>query len=489
MKWKDWNWLNNGVLPLALAVMRVCSLWLWLVILRLILLPTYRGPLLPATLMLAVLLGSMVITGQIARWVQPLVRARVLVAVLGMTAVFLLLWAQLYRASFAWWDVAWLQTWGHEMLFWQNELPPAYLVLYGLIYLWLRGIVDSSRRLEHGHVLAALFSGCLSLVFFFLVMNLEKQPLPASISGLIFLFFAMAMMALALSSLNKGRTHETLMPQGIARPRLNRYWVSSVLVVIGVLLAVGLAATAVIAPATLSQVLLGLGDFVTDAVIFVVKVISLILYPILLLLSWLIRPLVRLIFDRNPEIASPPEPSANEPILRENLPLLDPMATPVPDELRWVLLILGILAIALVFALILRRLHAEEASIEETREFIFSQDLLRTQLGHLWQGWRQTAVAHLPPFLSLTHELDTRQTIRQIYQQLLARAGEQGWPRPQDATPVEYGRELADVFEATAVHQLTEHYQQARYGQTAPTAAQVEEVKQAWQALTQQERE
>jgi hypothetical protein len=145
MNWKHWNWLDGFILPVALSIMRVCTLWLWLVLLQRFLMPSYQGPLLSAYGMTAVILASLFLTRWSVRWLRPIMRARILVAITGLLIIFWLLWAQLYQSQFVLWDAAWLRTWGQEMLFWQNEVPPAYLLLFATIYLWLRGIIDGSR--------------------------------------------------------------------------------------------------------------------------------------------------------------------------------------------------------------------------------------------------------------------------------------------------------------------------------------------------------
>ena len=178
MNWKRWNWLDDIILPLALSVMRVCALWLWLVLIQRFLLPSYQGSLLSAWGMTAVLLASLFLTRWSVRWLRPLMRARVLVAATGLLTIFWLLWAQLYQSQVAFWDATWLRTWGQEMLYWQGELPLVYPLLFALIYLWLRGIIDGSRTLSHNDAVAAFIVGSLSLIVFLFFINLDTQPPP-----------------------------------------------------------------------------------------------------------------------------------------------------------------------------------------------------------------------------------------------------------------------------------------------------------------------
>ena len=484
MNWKRWNWLDDIILPIALSVMRVCALWLWLVLMQRFLLPSYRGSLLSAWEMTAVLLASLFLTRWSARWLRPLIRARVLVAAAGLLTTFLLLWTQLYQPQVAFWDATWLRTWGQEMLFWQGELPLVYPLLFALIYLWLRGIIDGSRTLSHNDAVSAFIAGSLSLIFFLLFINLDTRPPPAQTSALIFIFFAMALLALSLSSLKRGRTHETLLSTAVANLRLNRYWVSSAFTVIAVLLVVGLILSALIAPDSLQQILGWVGQAVLELFLLLIKIISLILYPVLLLLSWLLTPAFRWLFSRqNPEISQFDEETRWQP--DELSERVEPIIRQLPDEVRWLALGLAVLGIAVLFALILRRLRDDDdIEIRETREFIFSRALLRAQLAQLRPSWLNKAVLS-QLFLSLQGEVDTRRAIRAFYQKLLALAHQQGLSRPRAYTPVEYSQQLVQSFShhAETLATMTHNYYQARYAEEPPTMTQVEETEKAWAQL------
>lgn len=484
MNWKRWNWLDGIILPIALSVMRVCALWLWLVLMQRFLLPSYQGELISAYSMTTVILISLFLTRWSIRWLQSLMRARVLVAVTGLLTIFWLLWAQLYQSQYALWDSTWLRAWGQDMLFWQIELPPAYLLLFALIYLWLRGIIDGSRTLSHDDALASFIGGALSLIVFLFFINLDTQPPPTQTSALIFIFFTMALLALSLSSLKRGRTHETLLSTVAANLHLNRYWISSAFTVIAILLVVSLVLSAIIAPDSLKQLVGWAGQAVLELLLLVIKIVSLILYPLLLVLSWLVTRVFSLIFSRdtleisrfNEELRSQPEEMARqvEPVIRQ-----------LPDEVRWLALGLAVVGVVALFALVLRRLRDDENwEIKETREFIFSKALLMDQLAQLRPSWLNKAgLSQL--FLSLQGEVDTRLTIRRLYQNLLAWTYDQGLSRPKAYTPVEYSQQLAQSFSRhlEALATITHNYYQARYAEEPPTTTQVEEMEKAWAQL------
>ncbi|MCI0397713.1 MAG: DUF4129 domain-containing protein [Chloroflexi bacterium] len=486
MSWIRWHWLNDGVLTLAMITLRLCWLWLWLGLVRRWLIPSYQGPLLPAWLMVGLLLGSLVVTRWVSRRSREGMRARLVLAGLGLAVMFLIFWGQFYRLHYPLWDWRWLNQWGQGMLFWVGEPPPSYLALPAIVYLWLRGILDGSRSLARRHVVRAFAAGCVALVIFLLVAEISPGGRPAGTGGVIFLFFAMGMMALALSSLRSGRVSE-MGPNG--QLRLNRYWLGSTLTVILVLLLLGLSLSLLISPTTVAQMLAWAWDVLSQVLILLIKIISLILYPILFLLARLLASGLQRLFrsDANPlpQLEGPEDRQANN-LFDEVIPFVEQL----PDEWRWVALLFFILGIGLLFALVWRRLAAiKKGDIEETREMIFSRELLRAQLAQLWpgwlKGWRRADPAWISPFLSLAGESQTRRAIRERYQALLAAARQRGQPRARHQTPDEYEQTLAQALPGApdALNVITGNYLQARYSREVPTPAQVEETGQAWERL------
>lgn len=165
-----------------------------------------------------------------------------------------------------------------------------------------------------------------------------------------------------------------------------------------------------------------------------------------------------------------------------------PMA--ISEGFRWGGGLILILAIGLIFALALQRFwQAEDENIEETRELMFSGELLQAQLSSMWHRWLERRRRHsgplFDPFLSLAGEETNRRTIRTIYQALLTAAAEQGKSRLPGQTPGEYQHTLEALWQDSreALNTLTEGYLQARYGPDAPEYQEVEGVRRAWEKL------
>jgi hypothetical protein len=466
---------------MAVTILRLCWLAPWLGLLQRKLAPAYQGdPLLPLWLIGGLLLGSTLVARRVSRF--SLAHGRLVIAVLGLATLLLVLWWQFYRLDYPLWEWHWLRLWGREMLFWSGEPPLSYFTLPVVVYLLLRGIVDGSRPLERSHVASAFAAGCLALATYLLLASSLEPGLPVGMGIVVFLFFAVTMVALAFSSLKIVPAYQA----GQAGPALlNRYWLGSVLTIIVGLLAVGLLASLLVSPEIVAQSVSWAWGIVSQVLIFLIQLISLILSPILYLLAGLLRQL----YATDASLPSEPElPQEGQPNYLADT--LVPAIEQLPGEWRWVALLFVILGIALVFALVWRRLlAAEKDDVEETRELIFSRDLLQAQLAKGWPDWLQrlrgAPSALFSPFLSLAGEPDTRRTIREAYQSLLAATRRSGLARDPSRTPLEYRDKVAQTLPETndALDILTERYIQARYDAEPPTVEAAEAAKQASQQL------
>ncbi len=493
VSWDRWNWLRETMLPLAVAVLRACWLWLWLELLRRWFTPSYPGALLPVPLLIGLFLGAMAA----ARWAcagprgvqdpSGLRRQRLMVAGGGVLVLVLVLWWQFYGQQYRLWDVRWVSALGLRLTHWGEEVPAPIVTLLAGAYLWLRGVLDGRYPLTHEDVWGVFVLGFVALALAVIAAGAASGDLPAGTGRAVLIFFATGMAALAFSSLEAAR------PSGRRRPeielKLNRYWLASVASVIAGLLALGLILSVLIAPETVARalsrtsVLLNVSGQLLYYVLYVVAYLAfLILEP---LINWLRsrfgtstprEPLQVPDFQRQFEEMARGQPVGVSPALAE--------------AFRWIGLTALILAIAMAFALALRRFWVQtEDEVEESRELILSRDLLAAQLSRLWrhwlERWRRAPAMALVPFLSLEGEPDTRRAIRAIYQALLATAGAWGLPRTRGQTPIEYRDTLGELFPNApgALDTVTDEYVQARYNPDVPTVEQAERARQAWEEL------
>lgn len=484
MFWHRWHWLNDIVLPVLVAVMRLCWLWPWLQFIQRGLAPDHQGAILSPWMIVGLLLGAMVM----ARWVlsqgYTLTRARVWIASAGIGTILLSLWWSFAREGYPLWDVRWLLALGWQLSHWQDRVPLAFIALLVGAYLWLRGVLDGRQPPIHEHIWGSFIAGFLTLAFLLLVSSTHPSGLPSGTERWILAFFAVGMAALALSSLeialHSGERKKEM------RPRLSRYWLASVLSVIIALLSIGLLLSAIITPETLRWVLGWISALLKIAGVVLYYVIFAITYVVFLFLSPLFQWLKSMLN------AAPRSEPIKLPDFQQQLEEVSQrpgagMPPAVGEAARWLGILGLILVIGLAFALALRRFWSRETEeVEETRELIFSRDLVGEQLASLWRRWRErfrrTSRKAMNPFLPLDGESQPRRAIRALYQALLAMAKERGYPRGRGQTPMEYQRTLSAVLPnaRAPLAIMTRGYIQARYGVREPSTEQVEEVRRAW---------
>jgi hypothetical protein len=499
MSLRRWNWLDEGVLPLAVVLLRTCWLWAWLRVLQHWVAFSFEGTLFPLGLVFGLLFVSLVMARGALRLGTAWGRLGVALAGLGM--LFLVLWAQLYRARFPLWDVGWLGTWATEMTDWSNwevrGIPLPVFALLGGAFLWFRGVLMAARSdFSRDRIWRIFVAGFAALAVLLLVGNLSEGWLPPATSNIVWLYFGTGMGALALSSLSAGGglNSPILAERDPAdlQLRADRYWLLSVASVIVVLLGLGLLFSAVVAPEAASQLLRAVWLVVRQGILYLWLAVSLIIYPLAYLLALAFSPvaeaLLRAARSLNPQWSQPTDRFNPDQIPKPQ----DGFSASLPEAVRWVALAATILLIGLAFALALRRMldaTRKREGIEEMRETVLSRELLQEQLAALWRGFfgrlRQAPQAVLGPYLPLEGETDSRRSIRAVYQALLAAAKARGHERERSHTPVVYAQELARDWPEgrEPLETITSGYVQARYGRQPPTADRAEAVQAAWERL------
>lgn len=478
---KRWNLFDDLILPLAFAIMRSCWVWLWIEV-------PYHGltqntaPLLPLPLMIGTVLASTLLTRTLLRSQERLGRARLIVALAGLLAMLLVSWWALLRADYMLWDIRWIGALGRQLTHLDESLPILLVVLMVTAFLWWRGIQDGLSTLYNENAWRAFGGGFLAMAFPLIAAAVAKLALPAGTLNMVLLFFAAGMIALAVTGLQQANMR---LESGQGRLGVRRYWIVSVVSIVGGLLALGLLVSVLIAPETVAQALRWT-SVLTDLLGRILYLLALaISYVIFFFLEPLIRWLRQLFYAEGQ--AEPRE----LPDFQKQFEELAKGNTPTPIHIwggfRWIGLGALVVLIALAFAWALRRFWSgEKEDVQETRETILSRALLQEQLSSLWQSLmrrlRRAAAPLLNPFFPLEGEAPTRQMVRAVYQALLRAFAAGGWPRARGQTPVEYQRALEAVFSngRTALDVITARYVHARYAPEPPTPEEAEEARQAW---------
>ncbi|GAB4564956.1 MAG: hypothetical protein Kow0047_15100 [Anaerolineae bacterium] len=492
MNWKGWNWLEDGLIPVAIAGLRACWLWLWLGAVRRWALPTFGPPLVPMALLAGLPLAGLAATRFTLHYERDLSRARAIVAAAGIGVLLGTLWWEGFHDQYPLWDVRWAFAAGQAFVHWTDVAAPLTISGSIVIYLWWRGIVDGGTRLTHESIWSAFATGFVALTTLVIIHGLARQPLPAQTDTIILLFFTFGMVALAISSIELSQGEG---PAGQRiRVALSRYWLVNVFIVCAALIGLGLLLGVIIAPESL-RILVDITNVVLNVIMLVLGFIGIVLayifFEIALLLYRALRPVILMIYSLLLALGFPGFDA--EQGLEEQAEESARRIMNVPEPIRWLglLLILGV--IGLLFAVAVHRLRRQRAlPLVEIRESILSSELLQAQLGALWLRWLSRLREWMPrpysPFLSLAAESPGRAAIRAVYQALLAAARQAGMPRLRSQTPEAYGHRLIQRLPhaADALDTITHGYVEARYGPYAPASAQVDQVRQAWEVVRTQ---
>jgi hypothetical protein len=542
--WKRWNWLEEGLIPLAATLMHAA--WAY-PLFSLFMRNTITGEQNPGFtfwLCFFVLLGG-VIAGKLA------VRNRmgvVIVAVGGLTAIFV---ALLLTVPIG--DVG-LEQWGADLGGQIQSgspgaiVPIPFVVVFSVAFLWWRGVRIASE--EHTETIASFAAGVIALIGLFLLSRIlpSSLGLPPSkalkeiatilapmafvgaclvalsfavaaramgeialvivqlaitigvlflalvlpvgpsmewLGGWSLLFIAAGLITLALNGVLqtlRGQTAKT----GVIM-RVDRYWAMTVIGVVAVVLVVGLLVGQIISPGMIAQAFAWLRPIWR----LLGRVVMFVIFVLAYLFFGLLGPLLEGLQQR----AGSTEPRTfQSPVQMDDLQELarNPMQIPpiVGQILRTVLIVGGVALLIWLFVRAVKKRSEGKGSpdeVLETRENILSLDLVRSQLNDLLGGLRGRRAP--PMFVQLDAAEDARQLIRELYQKVLARAVALDVPRKREQTPTRYQDSLLYLCSSEsaemrqAVETLTAAYEVARYGVEPPTADQVRAAQDAFAVI------
>ena len=283
------RWLDLIILPIAVAILIAAWLEPWLVwVIR----ASGHEPGSPAPSAL-VLLGVMLISGFVARTLldRQVQRSRRWILLTGAAMLIGVAWIT-YGARF---PVAYAVS----LLDWRNSIAPEAIVLAVTALLWWRGIVlGRARAISDEGLERTFFNGLIALALLLFLNNFARYVPADAMLASVLTFFATALAALTLVSLENARLRQT----DATGPwlKLNRPWLVTIVAVVAVVLCGALAITGLASPETLRDVLSALqpqlkslGDVPANShwpacFLFFFWLVS----PLLPALEWLVRLLL-----------------------------------------------------------------------------------------------------------------------------------------------------------------------------------------------------
>ena len=328
-----------------------------------------------------------------------------------------------------------------------------------------------------------LSQGILVLGLLLLGGALPSGPGPEGLFGWVLLFMTTGLVSLSLVGVSN--TIDDQEARIGVRLQIDRYWLVAMLSVVAGVMIVGLLFGQLVAPEMILRVL----GWIRPLWNLIIRILFFIIAIFAYLFFSLLEPLLANLENRpRDEVARP----MFSPVDSEPLPEVDRTPFQLPAFLSTLLKIaLGLAVVALVaaiFILAVRRLQrsgpSERGEVLETRETILSVDLLRGQLADLLNSMRRSKVS---PFLDLGPAGDPRRVVRELYQSVLAKAQQLDVPRRRGQTPRAYRRSLLYLCpeQRESLNTLTRAYVVARYGILPPSADQVRAAKEACERISE----
>jgi len=428
------------------------------------------------------LMISVIVVGAlVTRWAVAatqnnieLQRPQRIVAITGLVSVVAILWITFGRRF----PIDYF----FNLTDWSRIVSAEALALGVAALLWWRAIRIGRDDDLHATAQREFSGGILALTTLFVFNKVNPQISTPEAFWPILCFFAIGLGSLALAGFEQDRRIQkstTGTSLGISR-----HWLGTVGAIIGLILAGAVMVAAIASPDTISAldvVLDAIGVIVITLIGFTVYLLSILLLPVAEALARAIAPLLKLLIGLS---AILPKINFNAPTPEEINAAARQLARTPPFRLLEVVILIALLVLIFIIAVRRFRLFGLTNTDDETRESIFSRDLLWKQLKNLFARPVSPTAPTLPPFLALDPaSTDPRLAVRRAYQTFLAWAQARKQTRTPQQTPFRYAQSLSSALPQARdpITTITDAYVRARYGQ----AISVDEARQVERAVQQ----
>jgi hypothetical protein len=466
--------MNRFTLTLGLAAMDVCWISPWALLLGLWTDAASARPLLSPPSILALILAGALSTQALGRPALGSRPLRVALVCIGGLAALLAVRLDQFPSSGV---VEWLGPFVVALAAVIGQFSAAALA-FGLgLYLWWRGVRLGSQHASYVDAESAFRWGIARLVALGLVIALTTRPnalpsLEAQTTPFVVGFFFVSLLTLALGRLESLRTRTRQLG-------VNSQWFGALVVVAGLVVLTALL----------------LGQLVSFDVLIVVsrplfellgRVLVLLLYAVVIPLSYVIEWLIYLVLSLLGPAAGQPPPLPPQPSDVDDW-LQRMLSQYLSPELLVVLKVAGAAALLAAALLIIARATSRwrassadaDLAIEERDSVFDAQRAWSLLLSWLRRRFgRRLALAneaarHAPggPVEGRYADLSS---VRELYRYLLRLGAAAGAPRALATTPLEHLPSLAGTLEPVeSLQGLTEAYVRARYAESEPSPAEM----------------
>lgn len=470
--WKRWNWIELGLIPAIVTIMRVAWIAPLVQLLLNNLLVHPVNVVFPVWWLLALMLGATALK----RWLDPRRWGLAVAVALGLVAVPIT-WALAlgFRPAE---PLAWL--WGQIVALtdFGIGIPSGLILMLVTMLVWSRGLAVVAAK--YTSVWASFVLGTLTLggLMLFRVETLLAIPAMHLTASMV-TFVLAGLLALALLSLTG--TLEIERRRGSGAMTINQFWLLGILSLVLAIILLGWLLGLVLSPETVVLVLRFFGPLWQAIAFLILAFATLIAF----LTAWLLEPMMVGLYQRALPVIREFNPADLRAQIMEHAPT---ERSPLHLGFDWQAVLRPLFVLAVVglgvwlFVRAWQRLRRnQDPNVVETRESILSAGLLRQQVVDLFRRRRAPATG----FMALDPEGSARDAIRACYQGLLASMQKAGLPRPKGATPLDYDAMLVEHWpdEQARLDALTEEYVRARYAPEEPGDEQVARAQQAWLTL------
>ncbi|MBI2955559.1 MAG: DUF4129 domain-containing protein [Chloroflexi bacterium] len=482
----SFNWPKRIALPAGLAIMETCWLFPWALLVGQWV-QFGGGPALlsPTGIYMLIVASHTLRVMVLRRKLRPL-RAGSVLGACGLVAVLLALYLQHYDET-SLIDPAWLVALATAIL---NAMArpsaPALATALGL-YLWWRGIWLARSRISFDSVANAFKVGLVAMVAFLLLARAETSAyngnLETDVGVYVVVYFFASLISLSLTRVAIVR-ERSLVVEGRALP-LNRGWLVMVLGVVCGLLVVTLGIARPLSFDIISAISRPGLELLAASARAALDAIALALDFLIALLRLVGRFLFGLGVPAAP--LETPDPSTYlDKLLEKDTP---------PAHLRDLArLILGasLALVGIVVAIMLTRsmfkwIEREgDDQVAEDRDSVLNWSTmladvlawLQSFLRFFLRKRRSARAGRQTTLVDVANRSGSLLGMREIYRELLRLGGLFGLSRPRHATPYEYLPRLQQCLKPDDdLATITDIYVKARYGQTMPTEAEVDDAR------------
>lgn len=351
-----------------------------------------------------------------------------------------------------------------------NGIPKSILLVIALVYLWWRGISNSTTtNLDFYSIRRNFRIGLFILALFGIFHRAEENSF---LIAILPFFFASGFIAMTL-----GRTYRLSQRSAAFRLPFTSRWFFSTTALLVITIALGILGATVMQTEIARQI----AEFVGTILLRGFQTFVIVISPLFLWIIPVAEKLAEMLMQQAPVEPTPSDP---EDLLFENpeftLDGIAERAQVPPVVIIGIVVFLTILVIFLVIRKTRRSRRSGIPNFGDEGESTLDRSSIQRSIRRLLNQ-AQESLDSIRRF-GVSRRMLAATAIRRVYVQFLNLAEDLGRPRKSWETPFEFQRQISMMFpgEVDQIDLITKAYTQVRYGQFPEEEEIVSKVKEAW---------